>query len=608
MTRRAWFAFAALVGMQACERQPLAPRPLDYQPSVASTQDDGPPPSHSFGPDTRETEGPYTGQGIDRPGLKCEKAPGLRVCDGYLQSGVDGTLLDARLEIPDGSGPHPLVVLLHGWAGSKTGSGDIAGDLIAEGYAVLRYSARGFGNSWGRVNLADLDVEVGDLRSMISEVVDHAGYRLNADAVAVTGASYGGGQSWLALVQPTFSTRRGATVRIRTIVPIVPWSDLLYSLLPNGQPRNSLEPPGGLKFSYVNSLFFSGQREPEDGPQPWYDNYPAYLREWHASLTTTEPTLNPLYPQIRDGLAGYRSIWWQQSFWTSVTSNSVPVFQVHGFTDDLFTLDESKRMLLALKTLNTAYPIASYFGDLGHPRARNKPEEVTYVMGLIRTWLAYYLKGVGSEPLHVIHAAITRPAGEPFDPANVITVGSWAELATAVSRHTFAGTANIVNPASGAPGGPFRDPVLEGGLVGAGELSPYSGPAPAPDPTAVSYEVPVQTLGAGAAILIAGQPTVTFSATTAAARVQFNVRLFDVAPDGRAELVTRGTYTLDSGSPVTPPVTRQVTITTQGNLWRAEPGHLLRLEIVNADFPYMAFSQVPSATQISNVELAIPRR
>jgi ABC-2 type transport system ATP-binding protein len=610
MLRRACLLLAvgAIACLNACDRQPVAPQPFDIHASLSTAENTGPPSPQHFGPDTRETEGPYTGRGIAKPGLKCDRTSTGRVCNGYLPSAVDGALLDTRLEIPDVSGPYPLVVLLHGWAGSKAGSGDIARDLLADGYAVLRYSARGFGESWGRVNLADLHVEIADLRSMIGQVVDHGGYDLNADAVALTGASYGGGQSWLALLQPTFHSPRGAAVRIRTIVPIVPWSDLLFSLLPNGQSRNSIDPAGALKFSYVNALYFSGQREPEDGPEPWYDNYPAYLREWHASLTTTEPTLNPLYPQIRDGLAGYRSIWWQQTFWASVAANAIPVFQVQGFTDDLFTLDEAKRMLLALKGENPSYPIALYLGDLGHPRARNKPGEVAYTLGLIRAWLAFYLKGVGGEPAHAIHAAITRPAGEAFSSSNVITVPSYADLATGVAQHEFEKGAVLANPGSGLPSGPFRDPGLEAALVAAGELTQYLGPAPAPDPTAVAYEVPVATLSGGGALLISGQVAVTLRASTAASRVQLNVRLFDVAPDGSAELVTRGTRTLDSGSPSTPLGVTPVTISTQGNLWRAEPGHVLRLEITNVDFPYLAPSLVPSVTAISGVQLEVPRR
>src|SRR3712207_6031088 len=117
---------------------------------------------------------------------------------------------------------------------------DIARALIADGYAVLRYSARGFGDSWGRVNLADMNVERRDLKSLVAQVVDHPGYRINPDAIAVTGASYGGAHSWFALVEPTFTTPRGNTARVRTVVPIAAWSDLVASLIPNGH-RSSLE-------------------------------------------------------------------------------------------------------------------------------------------------------------------------------------------------------------------------------------------------------------------------------------------------------------------------------------------------------------------------------
>jgi len=62
--------------------------------------------------------------------------------DGYLVTGVDQTSLDAQLEIPADTGPFPLVTLIHGYAGSKSGSEDIASKLLADGYAVLRYSTR----------------------------------------------------------------------------------------------------------------------------------------------------------------------------------------------------------------------------------------------------------------------------------------------------------------------------------------------------------------------------------------------------------------------------------------------------------------------------------
>jgi hypothetical protein len=289
----------------------------------------------------------------------------------------------------------------------------------------------------------------------------------------------------------------------------------------------------------------------------------------------------------------------------------IPVFQVHGSTDDLFTFEEAKRMLLALRTMRPAYPIASYFGDIGHPRARNQRAEVDYALELIQAWLAYYLKNVGPAPQHVIHAAITQPAGGAFNPSNVITVPTYAALATDEIAHKFKTAALLVNPAGGAATGPQRDPLLEVAIKDAGELKPLAGqvPVPAvPDPTGATYDVSLQTLTGGTALLIAGQPTVEIKARTTGVRVQLNVRLLDVAPNGTMELITRGTYTVESPIVGAPLGKIDVTIPTAGNLWRVDPGHVIRLEIVNADTPYMRSSIVPSSTHIADVRLRLPVR
>src|SRR5438067_10947448 len=141
----------------------------------------------AFGPDTYRT-GVFTGQGTIKPGLKCDGSTAHgRTCTGFLASAADGTLLDVTVTVPPGSGPHPLVALLHGWGGSKGSFGYLADLLLADGHAVLRYSARGFGESWGQVNLADINVELADLRSMIAQVVDEGRLHLNPDAVGIVG-------------------------------------------------------------------------------------------------------------------------------------------------------------------------------------------------------------------------------------------------------------------------------------------------------------------------------------------------------------------------------------------------------------------------------------
>jgi predicted acyl esterase len=609
MTRCSVLAFA-LLALAACERHPTDPRVGEsLAPAAAAKQDDGPPAPHSFGSDSRETEGPNSGQGIAEPPLACVAGTEARTFSGYLETDVDRTLLDAQLDLPAGAGPFPLVVILHGWAGSKHTSGNIAQMLLEDGYAVLRYTARGFGDSWGKVNLADVSVERRDLQSMISRVVEQPGCATNPQAVAVTGASYGGAGSWLAAIEPVFQLSESSPeVHIRTILPIATWGDLLYSLLPNGQPRNSVDYLGGLKLSYVNGFYFGGLRTPDEGPQPWYVNYPSYLAAWHTYLNGPFDLSrdDALSRQIVDGLAGYRSIWWQQAFWTIVAANRIPIFQAQGFTDDLFPLDEAKRMLLALKTTNPAYPMALYLGDIGHPRASNKTGEVDYVLGLMRTWLAFYLKDEGTQPPFVIRAAITRPRDEPFDATNVLTIGTYAELATATVSQNFTGTAVLVNPVADPMASFFWDPLV---MEAARELKPYpiAPPGSAIDANSLGvFEVPVSSFGRGS-LLIAGQPAIDLKASTVAPRVQLNVRLLDVAPNGTRSLVTRGTYTLDGGSG-RPLMSEKVTIATYGNMWIMPADHVLRIEISNLDSPYISPSKVPSVTEISQVRLTIPVR
>jgi len=279
---------------------------------------------------------------------------------------------------------------------------------------------------------------------------------------------------------------------------------------------------------------------------------------------------------------------------------------VQGFTDDLFPMSEAKRMILALQTLDPAYPVTAYFGDIGHPRASNKTGEVEYVLGLIKSWLAWYLKGAGTAPPSVVYAAFTRPRDEPFNPANVITVPTLGALATSSVSKTFdALPATLVNPATDPLSGFFWDPLV---MEGARELKPLPVPPESPivPGSLATYEVPVSELSGGGPLTIAGQPTVTLHASTAAYRVQLDVRLFDVAGTTK-QLVTRGTYTLQGPTGLTIGDV-DVTISTYGNLYRVEAGHTLRLELTNVDSPYITPSRVPSATIVSSVKLDIPIR
>ncbi|GAC1658755.1 MAG: hypothetical protein NVS4B3_26380 [Gemmatimonadaceae bacterium] len=570
-----------------------------------------PPPPRAFGPDSYSPKA-YTGQGTTAVGVQCPVAtpPVPMECTGFRQSAVDGTLLDVTVDVPKGlptSGPYPLVALIHGYGGSKNGGGQYVNDLTARGYTVLRYSTRGFGESWGQVNLADLNLEIGDLRSMIGQVVDDPRF-LASPSVAILGASYGGGHSWLAAIQPTFASPAGAAVTIRTIIPIVPWTDLLYALRPNGRASNSIDVAGFYKLSFLQGLFVGGIRKDAQRPYP---NYPEYLGVWDGYILTSEPnTTDPVGTQIVDGLAGYRSIWWQQAFWDAVrakagTGTQLPVFELQGFTDDLFPLPEALRMYYALRSVDPGYPITLYLGDIGHPRAPNKVGEVSYAQQLIYRWLDYHLKGLGSPPTGVM-AAITRPGTVPFNSGDVVAVASYGALATGEVTAKFHDTQVITfNPANAS--GFFVDPFV---MLAAEALQPLP-PAPPPDviPGDVAvYSVPVATLTSNpSGLLIAGQPAVRVELATPSPREQLDVRIFDVTPSGQSYLVTRGTYALDAPDlPALIPL--DVTVPTYGNLWQAGAGDVLRLEITNVDTPYLAPSKVPSVTTITRVQLVLPYR
>lgn len=596
----------ALALLAACGDHPVAPTPATLPQAAAAAAQQGPPRGYHFGPDTYRV-GLFTGQGVTEPGLTCTTSGTTRECTGFLASAVDSARLDVTLEIPASSTPVPLVVIVHGYGGSKSSSGNMARPLLDEGYAVLRYSTRGFGESWGQVNLADLHAEIADLRSMVAQVVDVPDYGLNPDAVAVTGASYGGGHSWLALVTPTFTTPAGNVVRIRTVVPIAAWSDLVYALIPNGRERESIDHPGGVKLSFVNGLFLSGIRRSADRPYP---NYPDYFLLWNAWLNAEEPNdADPVFGSIVDGLAGYRSIWWQREFWRQIRSSPVPVFVVQGFTDDLFPFPEAKRMILALQDVDAGYPVAAYLGDIGHPRASNKTGEVDYVTGLIKSWLAYYLKGQGAPP-NGVYAALTRPRDEPFDPANVLVVPTLADLSTRTASKAFdALPAVLVNPVTDPLAGFFWDPLV---MEGARELTFIPGYVPPPSAVVpgslATYDVPVEELSGGGDLVIAGQPAITFHAFTPAYRVQLDTRVFDVDALGNKQLITRGTTTLESPVPAVPLGDVDVTILTYGNYWRAPAGHTIRVELTNVDSPYITPSRIPSVTTVTGVRLTVPAR
>ena len=214
--------------------------------------------------------------------LNCAPSEGVRFCEGSIADRVpsfDGVPIDANVTLPaKRSKKLPLVIQLHGWCGSKSGL-CASKEWAEDGYAVLNYSARGFGHSCGSVasrtadpsgcargwvHLADSRYEVRDSQYLAGLLADQG--IVAPRRIGATGGSYGGGQSlMLATLRNRVRLRNGRyapwrspsgkRMEIAAAAPTIPWSDLMHSLTPNGGtldtevtgPTDDLSPLGIMK-------------------------------------------------------------------------------------------------------------------------------------------------------------------------------------------------------------------------------------------------------------------------------------------------------------------------------------------------------------------------
>jgi dienelactone hydrolase len=132
----------------------------------------------------------------DAPALNGERIGSER----RVEFESDGTSLAGRLHLPDGPGPRPGVVLVHG-SGKSAGTewlynGDF---MVAHGFAVLAFDKRGTGRSDGQYTF--------DFHQLARDVVAgvdflRAQHEVNADRVGVSGYSQG---AWVAPLAASMS-------------------------------------------------------------------------------------------------------------------------------------------------------------------------------------------------------------------------------------------------------------------------------------------------------------------------------------------------------------------------------------------------------------------
>ncbi|GGP16146.1 alpha/beta fold hydrolase [Nonomuraea glycinis] len=103
----------------------------------------------------------------------------------------DEVALLGVLHLPEGEGPHPVAVLLHGFPGNERNF-DLAQSLRRAGYAALVFHYRGSWGVGGHWSWANALEDAGRVVRAVREEAFAAAHRLDPGRLAVVGHSFGG--------------------------------------------------------------------------------------------------------------------------------------------------------------------------------------------------------------------------------------------------------------------------------------------------------------------------------------------------------------------------------------------------------------------------------
>jgi hypothetical protein len=551
-------------------------------------------------------------------GHACAVRNGVRFCPTTELAdrvpSFDGVPLDVDVTLPpSGDGPFPTIAMLHGLGGTKLDFESSSPDdhysnvfYALRGYAVVNYSARGWGRSCGTpasrtaacargwIHLADQRWEARDAQYLLGLLVDEGVAR--RDGLGVTGVSYGGGQSiQLAFLRGAvrgtdgrlrkWRSPRGTRLRVGAAFARWGWSDLADSLVPNGRlidfrpatARLGDRPVGVEKEGYVQDLLLlaelTGYLAPP-GVDPTAD-----LRAWAALIGRGEPygrDVGAITTELRRfhsavGLLG---------------RSPAPLLLENGFTDDLFPAPEALRVYEVLRQRSSGARIALLLGDLGHSRGQNAANLDADFNDQAAVFFDAHLKGQGGAlpPGTVRVFAQTCPPGEPAN--GPYQAASWGRI----------------HPRRFRFGEPIPQTVTSDGGSRSTEqaIAPVSGggacvrvPA-APAPGTARYEA------VSPGLLVVGLPTVKARVRTTGPFGQLAGRLWDVGPDGQQTLIARGSYRL------TPAQRGRVLFQLHGNAYAVPAGHGLVLELVGRDAPYLRPSNGTFTVDVLNAWIFVP--
>jgi fermentation-respiration switch protein FrsA (DUF1100 family) len=508
----------------------------------------------------------------------------------------------------------PAVLTTNGFGGSKDDQAGLAKSLASQDYAVLSYSGLGFGGSGCKITLDNPDWDgqaasqlvsflggmngiayadaahtqpAAGLDSVIHDPVDHAGH---ADAydprVGMIGGSYGGEVQFAAAsVDP----------RIDTLIPMITWNDLSYSLTPNNTAVTTgvtSATPGVTKLTWPLLFFTEGAvLDSAEGFQ--YD--PSRIigcPNFTDGVCTALAEAGTLGYPTPDALGLLR----QASVSTYLGRIRIPVLLAQGENDTLFNLNESAATYQALKAQGT--PVKMMWQSWGHSGLTPAPGELDltnpdpatqYEAARIASWFGQYLKNGPTDTYPnfayfrdwVGYTGIATPAygtapGYPAGTAQKFYLSGNGRLVTDPNK-VAPGSQSFVTPPAGFP-------------TSSSGIDAFSPNVP-PDENMPGTYASWTSAALAQSAAVTGEPTldVRVQAPSApqnagpGAQLVLFAKVYDVGADGSESLVHNLIAPVRIADPTQP-----VHITLPAIVHQFAAGHSIRIMLGSGDLNYRA--------------------
>ena len=486
-------------------------------------------------------------------------------------AGAEPVALDARFYLPRSrSGKIPAVLLAHGFGGTKDSEDSDAQSLADHGYAVLTWTAEGFGRSGGQIHLDSPDYEVKDAEQLLDWLAARPEVRTDAPGdprVAVVGGSYGGA---LALLLAGYDRR------VDAIAPSITWNDLTKVFLPQSADTTAT---GVFKKGWAGLFFGNGAATGAEnagpgaaaaGSSPACGRFAADVCAAYLSLATSGTPDPATLALLR-----------RSSPATILDKIKAPTLLIQGAVDTLFPLSEGDANARGIAATGTPVRVAWFTG--GHDGGAGPQNDQDRTKCLTLQWLDHYLKGQGSAP--ETSFTYSRVAGFSALDRGLVTNGysdpTYPGLTgTGSTQVPLAGPAQpVANPPNGNPG-------ALSSLPGAGgQLSSLLGGAAGDIP---GQHATFQSTPVTGAIEVVGTPTVRLRAASPTGEATLFVKLYDVDQSG-AETLSAGLVAPVrlTGLPSRIEDATPVTVTLPAIVRRIEPGHTVRVVVATSDQAFL---------------------